>query len=146
MVYLFALAHFGEWRGRRAGRPQEWTNERYAQLQRDFDSIRKEKPAISSIEVCRRIKKRYPERYKKQSPARLDKEVKNAYDPRFNPQIGAFMGLMLKAFEEAHLKRGLAWGPDVEAATLKEMLKFLQERKFRKHAAATRTSSNSIEK
>jgi hypothetical protein len=144
LVYLFALAHFGKWPGR--GRPLEWKGERYTQLQRDFDRIRNEKPTIASIEVCRVLKKRYPDRYSEPSPERLDKEVKRAYDPRFNPDIALFIWVMLKAFEQAHLKRGLPWGPEVEAETMKEILAGLQKRKERQKTSRAGVQTDSDKK
>jgi hypothetical protein len=143
LVYLFALAHFGKRRGR--GRPPEWKPERYTQLQRDFDRIRNEKPTIASIEVCRLLKKRHPDRYSP-SPERLDKAVKRAYDPRFNPDIAAFMWVMLKAFEQAHLKRGLPWGPEGEAETMKEILAFLQKLKERQKTSRAGVQTDSVKK
>jgi hypothetical protein len=141
LVYLFALAHFGKLRGR--GRPPEWKGERYTQLQRDFDEIRNEKPTIASIEVCRALKKRHAGRYKL-SAERLDKEVKRAYDPRYNPDIAVFTWVMLKAVGEAHIKRGLAWGPDVEAETLKGIITSLRKRKERQKTSRASAETASV--
>jgi hypothetical protein len=121
LVYLFAFAHFGKWEGRR-GRPLEWKGERYDQLQRDFDRIRKEKPTIASIEVCRLLKKRHPDKYSEPSPERLAKEIKKAYDPRFNPNMAVFLSVMIKALEEGYLRNGLRWSPEVEAEKTKDIL------------------------
>ena len=140
LVYLFALAHFGKWPGR--GRPLEWKGERYTQLQRDFDRIRNEKPTIASIEVCGVLKERdtlidivsLPQ-------TRLDKEVKRAYDPRFNPDIAAFIWVMLKAFEQSASKTWSSVGSEVEAETMKEITRRSTEAKGKSENIAGRCSN-----
>jgi hypothetical protein len=131
LVGMFAWAHFGE-RGRR-GRRRDWTDERYVRLFNHFFEIRKEKPTISCIQVCRLLKKRHPAQYGepggKPSAERLDKEAKKAFDPNFNPMLAHFSILMLEIEKVVHLKKGLEWGPDIEAETIKTIHKIVKEQR-----------------
>jgi hypothetical protein len=133
LVYLFAFAHFGQWPGR--GRQREWTGQRYAQLKSDFQKVRDEKPTISSIEVCRILKKRHGDRYGC-SAERLDKEVKKAYDPKFNTTLAPFVDMSLLVEKAVFIKRGLTWSQNVEAEKRNIILKFLQELRGRQKAKA----------
>jgi hypothetical protein len=134
LVSLFAFAHFGQWPGR--GRRREWTGQRYAQLKNDFQKIRDEKPTISSIEVCKILKKRHGDRYGS-SAERLDKEVKKAYDPKFNTTLAPFVDMNLLIERAVFLKQGRTWSPEVEVEKRHIILKFLQEQRGRQKAKAS---------
>jgi hypothetical protein len=134
LVYLFAFVHFGKWPGR--GRRREWTRQKYAQLHNDFQSIRNQKPTISSVEVCRILKKRHGDRYRS-SAERLDKEVKKAYNPQFNTALARFVDMMLSIEKAVRLKQGLTWSPDDEAEARNRTVKLLQERRGRQKAISS---------
>jgi hypothetical protein len=130
LVNMFAWAHFGERPAR--GRPKEWTGEKLAELMHDFSRIRYEKPTIAEIAVCRLLKKRHPAKYGSEtgepSPGRLTKEVKRAFDPKFNPWLAAVVTIAIESFKAAQLKKGLVWNPEVEAENKKRFLKVFVER------------------
>jgi hypothetical protein len=110
------------------GRPRKWS-QNYSQLTRDFALVRKEKPAISNVEVCRIMKKRWPDRYGRpdESPSaeRIAKEVKKSQNPKFDPALRAALDNLLGLVRQDFDERGLEWNADTEAQKSKRWLELL---------------------
>jgi hypothetical protein len=113
------------------GRPTKWS-QNYSQLQRDFASVRMDKPAISNVEVCRRMKKRFPERYGRpnESPSaeRIAKEVKKSLNPKFDPVLRATLDSLLGLVKQDFGERCLEWNADIEAQKSKRWLELLTKK------------------
>jgi hypothetical protein len=125
---FFCWAHFRP-KGK-PGRPGKWSQQ-YSQLARDFALVRKEKLAFSNLEVCRVLKKRFPNRYGRPneppSAERIAKEAKKSQDPKFNPALGATLDAVLRLVRLDFEKQGLEWNADTEARKSKEWVEFLNK-------------------
>jgi hypothetical protein len=86
--------------------------------------------------VCKILKKRHGDRYGS-SAERLDKEVKKAYDPKFNTTLAPFVDMNLLIERAVFLKQGRTWSPEVEVEKRHIILKFLQEQRGRQKAKAS---------
>jgi hypothetical protein len=107
------------------GRKPKWIEKRSALL-RDFAIVRKDRPTISDVGICRFMKKRYPSKYgpPNQSPTaeRIAREVKKAHNHSLQKTIGSI--LRVEALD--HAKKGLLWNDEVKARKSSEYAKMLE--------------------
>lgn len=71
---------------RNAGAKQKWTPSRNLQLLRDIEAIQESQPALSNLEIARRLKKKFGAKYSIPKKAEtLSKLVGRTLNPHLNP-------------------------------------------------------------
>jgi hypothetical protein len=68
LLRCFAAAHFPS-RQKTRGAKTKWTPERWSQLLSDYDQVKKDRPKLNDVDICKQIVKRFPSRYPKPPPS-----------------------------------------------------------------------------
>jgi hypothetical protein len=86
LIWYFAFAHFPP--ARKRGAPTKWDDGRWCQLLSDFGEVKASRPKASDNEVCINIKKRFAQRYARETAGTLRRNLQYARDPSCNSILG----------------------------------------------------------
>jgi hypothetical protein len=91
LIWYFAFAHFPP--ARKKGAPTKWDDGRWCQLLSDFGEVKASRPKASDNEVCINIKKRFAQRYARETAGTLRRNLQYARNPSRNGELASLRDL-----------------------------------------------------